>query len=544
MGPLRALHVGGSARLQAVADHPLVRERAPALAEAARQVGTPALRAMGTLAGNLCQAPRCWYWRGGIPCRRTDAALPCHALEGESEHHAIFEVEPCAVVHPSDPAVALLALDAVVLTAGMDGALRELPLAELHAHPTAQPSTAPLRDTTLAAGELVAGVQLPAHTAGTRQRYVKLMQRAAWDFALASCAAVATTDGRLRIALGGVAARPWLVPPELLADLRIGERRFPGAGRRGGRPPAGLGDPPARQPLQAGSRSAPDHRRHRLSHGPLIAGNPRHSSTVSLSIAYSRHIFSGMHDVIGSLGGFRGVRAELLVTLKKEQPLTASELAARFGLTPNALRRHLKVLEEDGVVRYQREVRGVGAPVFAYRLTEAGEAMFPRRYASVLASALEALQAERGGRVGGPGARAREWDALAADAGPVLDGLPLPERVQLVAELLTARGYMAEGAGQRTERRGDTAHSQLCDVRNRRAVPRGVRGGGAAVGATPGRPVKRRAHRFDGAALCAYRDRRRRTAAGLHPHIDDPSDGRRDCVVPRNGSIAWHEEQA
>jgi predicted ArsR family transcriptional regulator len=151
-----------------------------------------------------------------------------------------------------------------------------------------------------------------------------------------------------------------------------------------------------------------------------------------------------MQDVIGSMGGYRGVRAELLVVLKKAQPLTATELAERFGLTPNALRRHLKVLEEDGVVRYQREVRGVGAPVFAYRLTEAGEAVFPRRYAAVLASALEALQAERGGRAVA-NVLAREWDALAIEAGPVLDGLPLAERVQLVAELLTARGYMAEG---------------------------------------------------------------------------------------------------
>ena len=78
-----------------------------------------------------------------------------------------------------------------------------------------------------------------------------------------------------------------------------------------------------------------------------------------------------MEDVVGALGGFRGVRADLLVALKKAQPVTAGELGEQFGLTANALRRHLKALEEDGLVRYRREVRGVGAPVYAYSLTAA-----------------------------------------------------------------------------------------------------------------------------------------------------------------------------
>ena len=78
-----------------------------------------------------------------------------------------------------------------------------------------------------------------------------------------------------------------------------------------------------------------------------------------------------MQDVIGALGGFRGVRADLLVALKKAQPLTAHELGQQFGLTANGLRRYLKALEEDGLVRYERAVHGVGAPVFAYSLTPA-----------------------------------------------------------------------------------------------------------------------------------------------------------------------------
>ena len=118
---------------------------------------------------------------------------------------------------------------------------------------------------------------------------------------------------------------------------------------------------------------------------------------------------------VGALGGFRGVRAELLVALKKAQPLTAHELGEQFGLTANALRRHLKVLEEDGLVRFAREVRGIGAPVFAYSLTTGGEAMFPRGYASVLSAALHALRDAQGdGAV--TAVLEAEWDRLAEQA--------------------------------------------------------------------------------------------------------------------------------
>ena len=150
-----------------------------------------------------------------------------------------------------------------------------------------------------------------------------------------------------------------------------------------------------------------------------------------------------MQDVIGALGGFRGVRAELLVALKKAQPLTAHELGEQFGLTANGLRRYLKALEEDGLVRYERAVHGVGAPVFAYSLTPAGEALFPRSYVAVLATALDALRAEQGSAAVA-GVLESEWKRLADEAGPVLDALPLAERLPLVAELLTAKGYMAE----------------------------------------------------------------------------------------------------
>jgi len=144
-----------------------------------------------------------------------------------------------------------------------------------------------------------------------------------------------------------------------------------------------------------------------------------------------------------ALVGYRGIQADLLLALKKRQPLTARELAALFDLTPNAMRRHLETLEAAGIVRHTREVRGVGGPVHAFTLTGGGEALFPRQYATVLLETLDAIAADRG-RAGVSEFFRRKWTALAADAGPALQQLPLSERVQLMAELWTSMGYMAE----------------------------------------------------------------------------------------------------
>ena len=144
-----------------------------------------------------------------------------------------------------------------------------------------------------------------------------------------------------------------------------------------------------------------------------------------------------------ALVGYRGIQAELLLALKKQQPLTARELAARFDVTPNAMRRHLETLEAAGVVRHTREVRGVGGPVHAFTLSGSGEALFPRSYANVLLETLESIAAERG-RAGVSEFFRRMGASLAAEAAPALAQLPLSERVQLVAELWTSLGYMAE----------------------------------------------------------------------------------------------------
>ena len=213
-----------------------------------------------------------------------------------------------------------------------------------------------------------------------------------------------------------------------------------------------------------------------------------------------------MHDVIGALGGFRGVRADLLVALKKAQPMTAHELGDRFGLTANALRRHLKALEVDGLVRFVREVRGVGAPVYTFSLSPAGEALFPRSYMPVLATALDALRAQRGDSAV-TSVLESEWNRLAEEAGPVLSALPLSERVSLVAELLTAKGYMAEtvetsvgdGASVITLRIHNCAVREIAE-----RFPEACDVEAKFVEKLLGVPLVRGQHRLDGCGRCEY----------------------------------------
>lgn len=141
--------------------------------------------------------------------------------------------------------------------------------------------------------------------------------------------------------------------------------------------------------------------------------------------------------------GYRGLRGSILVALKKAQPLTATELAVQFGVSGTALRKHLRQLEDGGVVEFTREVRGVGAPTSVYSLTQEGEELFPRSYAATLVDALEAVRSSAGDE----GVNAffrRRWERITQQAAPLLDSLELPERVRLLGELMTAHGYMAE----------------------------------------------------------------------------------------------------
>jgi len=139
----------------------------------------------------------------------------------------------------------------------------------------------------------------------------------------------------------------------------------------------------------------------------------------------------------------KGLRADILVELKKAQPLTAKELAQRHGVTPNAIRRHLKELEAEQLIEYVRQQKGRGAPTFAYRLTHAGEAVFPKRYEEQLTGALTYLE-QRGGRQEVRKFFDEQFRTQASALLNRLEGSSIEQRVEAVVELLQSQGFMAE----------------------------------------------------------------------------------------------------
>lgn len=171
---------------------------------------------MGTIGGNLCQRPRCWYFRQNIPCLRNGGTM-CPAENGENQYLAILDNGPCHIVHPSDPAVALTALGATVEIASVGGR-RLVPIDSLYVLPSERLD----RETVLTPGEFISAILLDAEAAGGTQHYHKLMQREAWDFALVSIAACKRENGDVRIALGGVAPRPWRVNSSIEEDISSG----------------------------------------------------------------------------------------------------------------------------------------------------------------------------------------------------------------------------------------------------------------------------------------------------------------------------------
>jgi xanthine dehydrogenase YagS FAD-binding subunit len=199
--------VGGLITLDALASHPLVRRQYPVLAEAAESVGTPQIRNVGTLAGNVCQRPWCWYYRNGFKCLKNGGTV-CYSVSGENEFHAIFGGGPSYIVHPSDTAPALVALDAKFRIAGPSGD-RTVAAAEFFTLPT----TSPERENVLKDGEALIAIVLPASSATARSTYHKVMDREAWTHALVSAAVVLEMDKDMcrsaRVVLGGVAPIPW-----------------------------------------------------------------------------------------------------------------------------------------------------------------------------------------------------------------------------------------------------------------------------------------------------------------------------------------------
>jgi xanthine dehydrogenase YagS FAD-binding subunit len=212
--PDGGLRLGAASTNSDVAADLRVRERYPVLAQALLAGATGQLRNMATTAGNPLQRTRCVYFTDvTTPCNKREPGSGCSAVGGYTRYHAVLGTtaalpDPgaagtCIATHPSDMAVALAALDAQVQVLGPAGS-RTVPFAELHRLPGEDPS----RDTTLAHGELVTAIDLPPLPAGTRSAYRKVRDRASYAFALVSVAAVVDDDG-VRIALGGVAHKPW-----------------------------------------------------------------------------------------------------------------------------------------------------------------------------------------------------------------------------------------------------------------------------------------------------------------------------------------------
>jgi xanthine dehydrogenase YagS FAD-binding subunit len=209
------LRVGAAVTNSELAADRRVRERYPVLAEALLAGATGQLRNLATTGGNPLQRTRCVYFQDvTTPCNKREPGSGCSAVGGYTRYHAILGVpaalpdpeapETCIATHPSDMAVALAVLDAQVHVEGPAGA-RVIPFVDLHRLPGDDPS----RDTVLEHGELVTAIDLPPLPAGTRSSYRKVRDRASYAFALVSVAAVVTGDGAVRLALGGVAHKPW-----------------------------------------------------------------------------------------------------------------------------------------------------------------------------------------------------------------------------------------------------------------------------------------------------------------------------------------------
>jgi xanthine dehydrogenase YagS FAD-binding subunit len=213
--------IGGLITLDALANHPLIRRQYPVLAEAAESVGTPQIRNVGTLAGNVCQRPWCWYYRNGFACLK-NGGTTCYSISGENEFHAIFGGGPSYIVHPSDTAPALVALEATFRIAGPAGE-RTVAAADFFTPPTVDAA----RENVLKDGEVLTEIVLPRQGAGVRSTYHKILDREAWTHAVVSAAIVLDMDKDVcrsaRIVLGGVAPIPWRLPEveKLLTGKRV-----------------------------------------------------------------------------------------------------------------------------------------------------------------------------------------------------------------------------------------------------------------------------------------------------------------------------------
>ncbi|MCE2401864.1 xanthine dehydrogenase family protein subunit M [Candidatus Poribacteria bacterium] len=202
------LKIGALATVADIAMHTTIQHHYTVLAQAAASVATPQIRNVGTLGGNLCQRPRCWYYRDEtVSCLKKGGDI-CYAIDGLSKYHAIFGGDPVYIVHPSDIAPALIALNASLKIIGPEGE-KTLKVEEFFTLPAANP----FRENVLEPNEIVVEVQVPQPKPNTKSFYLKAREKGAPDFALASVAGVFEMMGKTcqtaNVVLGGVAPAPW-----------------------------------------------------------------------------------------------------------------------------------------------------------------------------------------------------------------------------------------------------------------------------------------------------------------------------------------------
>jgi xanthine dehydrogenase YagS FAD-binding subunit len=209
--PRGGLRIGALARMSDVAADAQVRRHFPVIAEALLAAASGQLRNMASMGGNIMQRTRCAYFRDEdeLPCNKRRPGSGCAALHGLNRNHAIFGwSEACVATHPSDLAVALAALDAIVIVRGQAGE-RSIAFGDFHR----LPGRAPELDTTLVRGELIVAIEVPASSEARASHYLKVRDRQSYEFALVSAAAAVALDGdrirSARLAMGGVAHKPW-----------------------------------------------------------------------------------------------------------------------------------------------------------------------------------------------------------------------------------------------------------------------------------------------------------------------------------------------
>jgi xanthine dehydrogenase YagS FAD-binding subunit len=218
--PDGGVKIGALTTIAEVAANSAINEKYAVLSQAAAEVASPQLREQGTIGGNLCQRPRCWYFRGDFHCARKGGDT-CYAVDGENQYHAIFGGAPCFFVHPSDVAVALVALQAQLMIAGPAGS-KAVKIEDFFVSPDKSIE----KENILAPNEIVTEIHLPPIGGRVRSSYRKIRARRAWDFALTSVGMVMQFEkqnvSKARIVLGGVAPYPWRV--EAAEKLLIGKK--------------------------------------------------------------------------------------------------------------------------------------------------------------------------------------------------------------------------------------------------------------------------------------------------------------------------------